>query len=92
MLPRRRLLRSTVDIASLHNSHSCAPAVNSAFGEVSSNSFAMRLASDAFFGLSAAKQDGGPAVAVNAWDRVSVEGWIFTAQVGLGSLLGEAHA
>jgi Zn-dependent peptidase ImmA (M78 family) len=47
----------------------------------------MRLASDAFFGLSVAKEDGGPAVVVNAWDRISVERWIFTAAHELGHLL-----
>jgi Zn-dependent peptidase ImmA (M78 family) len=49
--------------------------------------FAMPLASDAFFGLSVAKEDGGPAVVVNAWDRISVERWIFTAAHELGHLL-----
>ena len=47
----------------------------------------MRLASDAFFGLSVAKEDGGPAVVVNVWDRISVERWIFTAAHELGHLL-----
>jgi Zn-dependent peptidase ImmA (M78 family)/DNA-binding XRE family transcriptional regulator len=49
--------------------------------------FAMRLASDAFFGLSVGKDDGGPAVVVNVWDRISVERWIFTAAHELGHLL-----
>src|SRR5207245_1218913 len=48
---------------------------------------AMRIASDAFFGLSVAKSDGGPAIAVNVWDRISVERWIFTAAHELGHLL-----
>lgn len=43
--------------------------------------------SDAFFGLSVAESDGGPAVAVNTWDRISVERWIFTAAHELGHLL-----
>ncbi|MBK8011731.1 MAG: helix-turn-helix domain-containing protein [Deltaproteobacteria bacterium] len=47
----------------------------------------MRLASDAFFGLSVAKEDGGPAVVVNVWDRISVERWIFTAAHEFGHLL-----
>jgi len=47
----------------------------------------MRLASDAFFGLSVAKDDGGPAIVVNVWDRISVERWIFTAAHELGHLL-----
>jgi Zn-dependent peptidase ImmA (M78 family)/DNA-binding XRE family transcriptional regulator len=47
----------------------------------------LRIASDAFFGLSVAETDGGPAVAVNTWDRVSVERWIFTAAHELGHLV-----
>lgn len=49
--------------------------------------FPMRVASDAFFGLSVAEADGGPAVAVNTWERISVERWIFTAAHELGHLL-----
>ncbi len=49
--------------------------------------FALPLSSDAFFGLSVAKKDGGPAVVVNVWDRISVERWIFTAAHELGHLL-----
>jgi len=47
----------------------------------------LRIASDAFFGLSVAEADGGPAVAVNTWDRISVERWIFTAAHELGHLV-----
>jgi Zn-dependent peptidase ImmA (M78 family) len=47
----------------------------------------LRIASDAFFGLSVAESDGGPAVAVNTWDRISVERWIFTAAHELGHLV-----
>ena len=42
---------------------------------------------DSFFGLSVGAQDGGPAVVVNMWDRISVERWIFTAAHELGHLL-----
>ena len=42
---------------------------------------------DSFFGLSVGPEDGGPAVVVNAWDRISVERWIFTAAHELGHLL-----
>lgn len=45
------------------------------------------LQSDQFFGLSVSKLDHGPAVAVNVWDRISVEGWIFSAAHELGHLL-----
>ncbi len=45
------------------------------------------LASDGFFGLSVGDHDGGPAVIVNVWDRISVERWIFTAAHELGHLL-----
>ena len=47
----------------------------------------LRVASDAFFGLSVAPQDGGPAVAVNTWERISVERWIFSAAHELGHLV-----
>lgn len=40
-----------------------------------------------FFGLSIAAEDGGPAVVVNTWERISVERWIFTAAHELGHLL-----
>ena len=42
---------------------------------------------DSFFGLSVGSADGGPAVVVNTWDRISVERWIFTAAHELGHLL-----
>ena len=42
---------------------------------------------DSFFGLSVSEDDGGPAVVVNTWDRISVERWIFTAAHELGHLL-----
>jgi len=42
---------------------------------------------DSFFGLSVTADDGGPAVVVNTWDRISVERWIFTAAHELGHLL-----
>ncbi len=43
--------------------------------------------SDSFFGLSVGEGDGGHAVVVNTWDRISVERWIFTAAHELGHLL-----
>lgn len=43
--------------------------------------------SDSFFGLSVGAKDGGPAVVVNTWERISVERWIFTAVHELGHLL-----
>lgn len=45
------------------------------------------VATDGFFGLSVGDEDGGPAVAVNTWERISVERWIFTAAHELGHLL-----
>ena len=42
---------------------------------------------DSFFGLSVGPVDGGPAVVVNTWDRISVERWIFTAAHELGHIL-----
>ncbi len=49
--------------------------------------FPLPVASDSFFGLSAGPSDGGPAVVVNTWERISVERWIFTAAHELGHLL-----
>ena len=46
---------------------------------------------DSFFGLSVGQADGGPAVVVNTWDRISVERWIFTAAHELGHLLLHPH-
>ncbi|MGE5417085.1 MAG: ImmA/IrrE family metallo-endopeptidase [Acidobacteriota bacterium] len=45
------------------------------------------LASDDFFGLSVAQVEGGPAIIVNVWERISVERWIFSAAHELGHLL-----
>lgn len=45
------------------------------------------VASPHFFGLSVAPSDGGPAIVVNTWDRISVERWIFTAAHELGHLV-----
>lgn len=47
----------------------------------------METTRDSFFGLSVGRRDGGPAVVVNTWDRISVERWIFTAAHELGHLL-----
>ncbi len=47
----------------------------------------VRVASDAFFGLSVADGHAGHAIAVNVWDRISVERWIFTAAHELGHLV-----
>lgn len=51
----------------------------------------LKKKSDAFFGLSVAEKDGGPAVVVNTWERISVERWIFTAAHELGHLLLHLH-
>jgi len=45
------------------------------------------LATEGFFGLSVGAEDGGRAIVVNIWDRISVERWIFTAAHELGHLL-----
>jgi Zn-dependent peptidase ImmA (M78 family)/transcriptional regulator with XRE-family HTH domain len=54
--------------------------------------FPVSLASEGFFGLSVAGAEGGPAVVVNVWDRISVERWIFTAAHELGHLLLHLNA
>ncbi len=45
------------------------------------------VASNDFFGLSVAAGEGGPAIVVNTWERISVERWIFTAAHELGHLI-----
>jgi len=40
-----------------------------------------------FFGLSVDEKDGGPCIAVNTWERIPVERWIFSAVHELGHLL-----
>ena len=45
------------------------------------------LASDGFFGLSVGNEDGGPAIIVNTWGRISVERQIFSAAHELGHLV-----
>lgn len=49
--------------------------------------FAPALTTDQLFGLSVGHADGGPAVVVNTWERITVERWIFTAAHELGHLL-----
>jgi Zn-dependent peptidase ImmA (M78 family)/transcriptional regulator with XRE-family HTH domain len=50
------------------------------------------VATDGFFGMSVSDDDGGPAVVINTWDRISVERWIFTATHELGHLLLHLNA
>jgi Zn-dependent peptidase ImmA (M78 family)/transcriptional regulator with XRE-family HTH domain len=45
------------------------------------------IATEGFFGLSVIDRPWGPAVAVNVWDRITVERWIFTAAHELGHLV-----
>ena len=47
----------------------------------------VEMAAPDFFGLSVGPGDGGPAVVVNTWERISVERWIFTAAHELGHLV-----
>lgn len=49
--------------------------------------YPIQVQTDAFFGLSIGEEDGGPAVAVNTWEKISVERWIFSAAHELGHLL-----
>lgn len=49
--------------------------------------YPLNLVSDGFFGLSVAEDDGGPAIIVNVWERISVERWIFSTAHELGHLL-----
>lgn len=43
--------------------------------------------SEHFFGLAVGRDEGGPAVVVNTWDRIPVERWIFSAAHELGHIL-----
>lgn len=54
--------------------------------------YTISLNSKGFFGLSVAASEGGPAIIVNVWDRISVERWIFTAAHELGHLLLHLHS
>lgn len=47
----------------------------------------LEVVSDAFLGLSVAKESGGPAVVVNTWERLAVEHRIFSAAHELAHLL-----
>jgi len=49
--------------------------------------FSIPMASNSFFGLSVGQEDGGPVVAVNMWERISVERRIFSAAHELGHLM-----
>jgi len=49
--------------------------------------FPIPMSSDSFFGLSVGEDDGGPAVVVNIWERISVERWIFSAAHEVGHLI-----
>lgn len=48
--------------------------------------------SNDFFGLSIGEEDRGPAVAINTWERISVERWIFSAAHELGHLIMHCDA
>lgn len=48
--------------------------------------YPLKLVSDGLFGLSVSEFEGGPAIIVNVWERISVERWIFSAAHELGHL------
>ena len=48
--------------------------------------YPIRLHNPDFFGLSVGIQEGGPAVIVNTWEKISVERWIFSTAHELGHL------
>ncbi|NQU43811.1 ImmA/IrrE family metallo-endopeptidase [bacterium] len=52
----------------------------------------LSTASDGFFGLSLGEEDGGPAVVVNVYERISVERQIFSAAHELGHLVLHPNA
>jgi Zn-dependent peptidase ImmA (M78 family)/transcriptional regulator with XRE-family HTH domain len=52
----------------------------------------LATASDGFWGLSLSEEDGGPAILVNIWDRISVERRVFSAAHELAHLILHPHA
>jgi Zn-dependent peptidase ImmA (M78 family)/DNA-binding XRE family transcriptional regulator len=52
----------------------------------------LSVASVGFFGMSVGEEDGGPAVIVNVWERISVERRIFSAAHELGHLVLHSSA
>ena len=54
--------------------------------------YTLDVSTDSFFGLSVGFEDGGPAIVVNDWDRISVERKIFTAAHELGHLLMHSNS
>ena len=49
--------------------------------------YSISMTTNSFFGLSVEEEDGGPAVVVNVWERISVEKRIFSAARELGHLI-----
>lgn len=90
---RRDALRRAREAATVARSHfglAAEEPVRDISGLFESNGIKVlpvQVASDAFFGLSVGEDDGGPAVVVNTWERISVERWIFTAAHELGHLI-----
>lgn len=54
--------------------------------------FSLPKESREFFGLSVGPSDGGPAIIVNTWERITVERWIFSASHELGHLILHQNA
>jgi Zn-dependent peptidase ImmA (M78 family)/transcriptional regulator with XRE-family HTH domain len=49
--------------------------------------YRIQLHNPDFFGLSVGEAEGGPAIIVNTWEKISVERWIFSTAHELGHLL-----
>jgi len=49
--------------------------------------YRIQLHNPGFFGLSVGESEGGPAIIVNTWEKISVERWIFSTAHELGHLL-----
>jgi Zn-dependent peptidase ImmA (M78 family)/transcriptional regulator with XRE-family HTH domain len=89
-LPRPDRAKKAARMARTHLGLSDSEVIRDICGLLEENGvkvFTPKLASEGFFGLSVAESDGGPAVVVNTWERLSVERWIFTAAHELGHLL-----
>lgn len=89
-LPKTERAKKAASMARVHLGLDDSEVIRDISGLLEDNGvkvFTPKLASEGFFGLSVAESDGGPAVVVNVWERLSVERWIFTAAHELGHLL-----
>lgn len=78
-----KLARDQLELKSNEPIHNICGLLESAGIKV----YPLNAQTDRFFGLSVGESDGGPAIAVNVWEKIAVERWIFSAAHELGHLL-----